>query len=222
MRQITLNFHGLGEPERVLEPGEAPYWIGAEMFADILALVDRLADRVATTITFDDGNVSDLSIAAPALDRVGRRATFFVLSDRIGQPGSLSSDDMRALAEAGHKIGNHGAAHTDWRALDRSGQRREWEDARKTIADALGLPVDEAAIPFGRYRGGVIRGLKSRDYVCAWSSDGGTWKRDAFLRPRLSVRADMTLAGLEAALLGQESALRTLRRRLAIAIKQRV
>ena len=33
----------------------------------VIALVARLRDRVGTTFTFDDGNISDLEIAAPRL-----------------------------------------------------------------------------------------------------------------------------------------------------------
>lgn len=222
MRRVVLNFHGLGAPGRALEAGEAPYWVSADFFAEALALADRLSDRVETTITFDDGNASDIEIAAPLLARAHRKATFFVLADRIGAAGSLEAVALRQLAGEGHQIGSHGAAHVDWRALDAAGQMREWREARATIAEALGQKITEAAIPFGRYNAAVIRGLKREGYDCAWSSDGGAWTPGRFLRPRTSPRKDMTLETLEATLLGHEPSRARWRRRLAMAVKQRL
>ncbi len=219
---MVLNFHGLGTPDRSLESGEAPYWVSRDHFAETLALADRLSDRVETSFTFDDGNLSDIEIAAPLLGLTGRTATFFVLANRIGAPGSLDADALRQLVAEGHRIGCHGAAHVDWRTLDTAGQNSEWRDARVLIAEASGQKVDDDAIPFGRYDGRVIRGLKAEGFACAWSSDGGAWRSGAFLRPRTSPRNDMTIADIEAILLGHEPALRSWRRRLAMAVKQRV
>ena len=222
MRRVILNFHGLGTPARPLEPGEAPYWVSPEFFADTLALVQRLKPHVETHITFDDGNLSDLEIAAPLLAEHGMQARFFVLSARIGQPGSLSADDIRALQGAGHLIGSHGAGHIDWKGLDAPGQIREYDTARAEIAAVTGAPVTEAAIPFGRYNRAVLSALAARGYTRVYSSDGGDWRRDTAPIPRTSPRADMTLGDIETVLLGREGLKRRLRRGLARAVKRRL
>ncbi len=221
MRRIILNFHGLGTPARTLEPGEAAYWVSGDFFAQTLDLAVRLKDRVETHVTFDDGNLSDLEIAAPVLARHDRQAQFFVLSDRIGQAGSLSADDIRELLAAGHGIGSHGANHVDWKALDGAGQAREMDGARDVIAGVTGRPVTAAAIPFGRYDAGVLCALEDREYAYVYSSDGGAWRNDRAPIPRTSPRADMTLADIEAILLGRESPVKRIRRHLARAVKRR-
>lgn len=222
MRRVILNFHGLGAPGRTLEPGEAAYWVNADFLAQTLDLAARLKPQVETHITFDDGNLSDLEIAAPLLARHGHQAQFFVLSDRIGQAGSLGAGGIRALQEAGHAIGSHGAGHLDWKTLDAAGRTREMDHARAVIADITGQPVTAAAIPFGRYDAGVLRALKQRGYTHIYSSDGGAWLNDRAPIPRSSPRADMTLADIEAILLGHESPLKRVRRRLARAVKRRL
>lgn len=205
MRQVILNFHGLGAPARTLELGEAPYWVAPEFFEEVLVLAERYRDQVRTDFTFDDGNLSDLEIAAPALAHHGRTATFFVLADRIDQPGSLGAADIRALATAGHGIGTHGAGHVDWSAADPATLERELgAQTRDAIGAAAGAPVTDASIPFGRYNAAVLRALATQGYDRVYSSDGGAWCTGQRPVPRTSPRAEMTLADVEDILMGRE------------------
>ncbi|MEX0338904.1 MAG: polysaccharide deacetylase family protein [Arenibacterium sp.] len=220
MRRIILNFHGIGEPKRPLETGEAAYWVTEGFFEDCVRLAEQKSDQVETQFTFDDGNLSDLEIGASVLARAGRTATFFVLAGRIGTKGSLSAQDIRHLADAGHQIGNHGADHVDWVKLDADGRTREWDEARQIVGDAAGMPVKDVAIPFGRYRGNVIRGLRQRGYTRIFSSDGGSWVDGMLPIPRTSPRADMTLADIEHILMGRGSIAKKLRRRMAMTVKR--
>ena len=222
MRSVILNFHGIGEPSRKLEPGEAPYWVSPSYFEDVLKIASQLKGQVSTDLTFDDGNISDISLAAPLLARYDVRATFFVLSSRLDKPGSLSSSDLRQLVSDGHKIGSHGADHVDWTALGPADEYREWTEARDIITTAANQDIDSAAIPFGRYRKRVLCGLKANGYGKIYSSDGGAWHSKTPPIPRTSPRCDMPLESIRALLLGQEPAGRTFRRRIAMAVKRRI
>lgn len=221
MRQVILNFHGIGRPKRQLEPGEAPYWVSADFFEQTMELVACHQDRVHVDITFDDGNLSDIEIGMPILARHGRRATFFVLADRIGTPGSLGQDDMRALVAAGHQIGSHGAAHIDWASATTAELEHELGSAtRGAIAAAAGQPVAAAAIPFGRYNAAVLKALSRHNYTQVYSSDGGAWRARHHPVPRTSPRSDMTLEDIQNILLGQEPLKTRLRRMLAMRVKR--
>lgn len=222
MRRVILNFHGLGAPARTLEPGEAAYWVDPALFEESLELARSLRDRVETHITFDDGNASDLEIAAPILGRYGIAAEIFVLADRIGQPGSLDAAGLRQLVTEGHRIGSHGAGHVDWRNLDATGRRREFIEARAEIAAAAGQQVTLAAIPFGRYNRSVLDGLAQAGFARIYSSDGGAWRTNRAPIPRTSPTATMTVTEIETILLGHESPTRRLRRSLARALKTRL
>ena len=59
----VLNFHGIGTPARAFDPGEADYWIGVERFRSVLDRIAGHPDQEHLSITFDDGNISDLTIA---------------------------------------------------------------------------------------------------------------------------------------------------------------
>lgn len=214
MSRACLNFHGIGTPGRDLEPGEAPYWITEAAYGDILKAAEAARGAVEITYTFDDGNASDLLIGAEGLARHGAKATFFVLSDRLDQPGSLSGADLRALVAAGHRIGLHGAAHVDWRSLDAAGEAREYDTARARLQEAAGAPVTEAAIPFGAYNARVLAALKQRGFTAVWSSDQGRYRNGDWPRPRTSVTETTTGADVTRWLTETPPLLRRLRRRL--------
>ena len=63
--RFYFNLHGLGFPHAGVDDEEAPYWLSPERFEGVLALA--AAQRCAIGITFDDGNLSDLRLALPAL-----------------------------------------------------------------------------------------------------------------------------------------------------------
>ncbi len=204
MRRYILNFHGLGEPARTIDdPDEGRFWLPPELFEEILDLVEARRDRVDVSYTFDDGNRSDLEIGAEALARRQRTATFFVLASRIGEPGSLDPADLRALIAEGNEIGNHGADHVSWRNLDETRLDQELGQARERIAEAAGRPVVAAAIPFGQYRGRVLRRLRHHGYERVYCVDGGPWTSDQYPIARTSITNTMTAADVEQVLLGR-------------------
>ncbi|MBT9292232.1 polysaccharide deacetylase family protein [Prosthecodimorpha staleyi] len=182
-----LTFHGLGMPGPHVDAAERPYWIGAPAFAAALV---RAAGDAAIEITFDDGNLSDLSIALPRLLEAGLTARFFVLVGRIGRPGYLAAPDLAALHRAGMAIGSHGADHVDWRRASDQELRRELHDARHIIEDAIGAAVTEASIPFGAFDARVLGALAAAGYRRVYSSSGGLAGAAAWLVPRNTVRAD--------------------------------
>ncbi len=188
-----LIFHGIGTPERELEPGEEPYWISMSFFEDILDAVLNLPSPFQVRLSFDDGNRSDHGIALPALLQRNLKADFFVLTGRLGQPGSLDPDQVRALQAAGMGIGSHGVDHRNWSRLDSAALQHDLAESRKTLEAVCGTSIQSAGVPFGAYNSRVLRAIAATGYACAYTSDGGSMQPDAFLRPRSSVRHHMTL-----------------------------
>jgi peptidoglycan/xylan/chitin deacetylase (PgdA/CDA1 family) len=213
---IGVIFHGIGSPARTLEPGEAPYWISKDHFASVLDMICALPDPSEIRISFDDGNLSDLEIGLPLLLERGLQADFFVLTGRIGKPGSLDIADILALQAAGMTIGSHGIQHLKWSTLAAASLAAEVTESRQTLEHLCAKPVLSAAIPFGAYNAGVLRALRQAGYTSVYSSDGGTQTAHAFLRPRSSVVAGMTplqTADILAAKIGLK---RRIRRKIGI------
>jgi peptidoglycan/xylan/chitin deacetylase (PgdA/CDA1 family) len=205
-RHLIFNFHGIGEPARTLEPGEANYWLPIAWLDGFLDLIAGLSPRrrAEIAITFDDGNVSDYEIALPRLMSLGLTARHFVISQRIGRTGSLSACQIRTLRALGMSIGTHGVDHLDWRQLDDAALDRQLTDSRQRLEDILGEPVTEAAIPFGNYDRRVLRVLKRHRFAAVFSSDGGSYRKGRWLRPRTCVRRDMELPAIRDMLVGSE------------------
>lgn len=194
-RTTILTFHGIGAVQRPLDPGEDEVWLRTDEVAPILDAAARHADRVR--LTFDDGNASDLEIALPTLRARGMHATFFVVAGKLGEHGYLDEDGVRALADAGMRIGCHGMRHRPWRHLADAELHEELVTARDVLERIVGRPVEQAACPFGSYDRRVLGRLRAAGYKHVFTSDGGWARQDAWLQGRNTLRTDATAAALE-------------------------
>lgn len=185
-RSINLTFHGVGEPPRPLDPGEADVWVSMETF---LAVLDCVAERGNVAITFDDGNASDIDLALPALQERGLKGTFFVIAGRLGAPHFLDEGDVRSLIAAGMEIGCHGMRHRHWRGLDERTLHEELVEAKAILEDVAGGPVTRAACPFGSYDRRVLDKLRRSGYHHVYTSDRGLANTSRFVQARNTVGA---------------------------------
>lgn len=221
-RNIILTFHGIGTPQRDLEPGEHPYWVSESRFREIVDLAAALSDRVQCEFAIDDGNISDATIAAPYLAKRGFAAQFFVLTDRIGKAGSLDRAALRDLTDMGHAIGSHGSEHKDWRKLDSQGYVREVHTPRRILQDLTGQSIATAAMPFGCYNRRALREIRRAGFERCYSCDGGLANKNAWMVARSSVRQDMPTAAIHAMLATEEPLSQRLRRWAKGEIKMRL
>jgi peptidoglycan/xylan/chitin deacetylase (PgdA/CDA1 family) len=187
-------FHGIGKPQRALDPGEARYWVTVDAFHGI---VDAVVGRPDVRISFDDGNASDIEIGLPALLERNLVGSFFVVAGRIGSPGSLDADSVRELSRHGMTIGTHGMDHRPWPKLSPRERERELIEARARIAEVVGRPVDDAAMPMGLYDRKLLADLKRLGYKAAHTTDRIPGTDGAWLQPRFSILADDTVESVQ-------------------------
>jgi peptidoglycan/xylan/chitin deacetylase (PgdA/CDA1 family) len=204
-RMINICFHGIGTPQRELEPGEELYWIGVPEF---LRILDDLLEWPAVRISFDDGNSSDVTVALPALTERGLTADFFVLAGRLDDPGSLDRDDVRELCRHGMAVGSHGMAHRSWRGMDPATREQELVVARARLAAVTGARIETAACPLGRYDRQVLAHLRRLGYAKVFTSDRRRARSQAWLQPRYSVRRHDTPQSLHAEALARPMSIR--------------
>jgi peptidoglycan/xylan/chitin deacetylase (PgdA/CDA1 family) len=216
-RAINLTFHGVGEPQRRLEPGESDVWVSRERF---LSILDSVQDRADVRITFDDGNASDVAHALPALRERGLHATFFVVAGRLGAQHFLDAAAVNELAAAGMTIGSHGMCHRVWRGLDERALREELVDAKAILEGVIGRPVTQAACPFGSYDRRVLRRLRGSGYAHVYTSDRGTTRSREFLQARNSIGPQDEPAVLERIERLEARPYRALPRRAKLAVKR--
>ena len=134
-----------------------------------------------------------------------------MLTGRIGKPGSLGADDIRALISAGMRIGSHGVAHQRLGQALREGTGRRTKfvegDAGGNMRRARSICSDTVRALQRRCFGGTAKGWLRG---CIFERRGQHGE-SAFLRPRTSIRRDTTDLALEAILSGRASAWRRLR-----------
>jgi peptidoglycan/xylan/chitin deacetylase (PgdA/CDA1 family) len=185
-RVVNLCFHGIGVPERPLEPDEELYWVEVAQFEELL---DAVAGFPSMRITFDDGNASDVELALPALLKRNLEAAFFVVAGRLDQVGSLSRPGVLALVDAGMTVGSHGMVHRPWRSLDDLALRSELRDAAEIIAEASSKEVRHVACPFGSYDRRVLTAIRKSGFDRVYTVDGGAARSDAWLQSRYTIRS---------------------------------
>lgn len=157
----VLMYHGLHAGESGSGCFDSIYSVTPESFAAQLDWLRangyrsvRLDDMGAgegkrVVISFDDGDVSNATVALPALRERGMVAEFFVTSDFIGQRGMLTAHDVRALADAGMGIQSHGRSHRLLEDLDDEALYAELRDSKARLESASGMPVVAVAFPGG-------------------------------------------------------------------------
>ena len=214
---LNICFHGIGTPQRQLEPGEDAYWVDTDRY---LRILDEIATWPSARISFDDANASDIQIGLPALVERGLEAQFFLLAGRLGKRGSLAVDDVRELIVRGMAIGTHGMSHRPWRGMSPATREAELVEARKRIEDVTGVAVTDAACPMGRYDRLVLSDLRRLGYHRVYTSDERAARPDSWLQARFSVRHADTPESLRAALLSRPSLARRARHNVVGLVKR--
>lgn len=219
--RLVLDIHGIGPKPHRVEPDEDFYWCDAPAtYERILDAIPEASKATGTPIelTFDDGNASDFTIAAPALAKRGLTGSFFVCAGRIGQPGYLDGAAMADMLAAGMTIGSHGWSHVDWRKTSDAELEQEVNGARHKIEDVIGRPVDSVAIPFGSYDRRVMSRLGA--FRILYTSDGGLAPHGGRIVPRASYRKDWTDGTLFRLAAGRESIAAKAKRALGSRVKR--
>lgn len=158
----VLMYHGLHAGDADAGHFDAVYSVAPQAFAaqlDWLCANDFRSVRLGNdlsgaskpvVISFDDGDVSNVRVALPLLSERGMVAEFFITSDFIGQPGMLTVEDVRTLAQAGMGVQSHGRSHRFLEDLDDEAMYAELRDSKGRLETASGEPVTAIAFPGGR------------------------------------------------------------------------
>ena len=171
--------------------GSDLYTLHTESFAN---QIDRLVDwaiayevpfqfitnqpQPGIALTFDDGYMSTLKIAAPILSE--RRIPFHVYVSHVFTTGTdrryLCESSLKDLAAVpGVKIGAHGLSHRPLATLSNDEQRLELRKSREWLEHVLQIHISEMSFPHGSYTDDVKRIAAGEGYDIACCSAIGTY-----------------------------------------------
>jgi peptidoglycan/xylan/chitin deacetylase (PgdA/CDA1 family) len=101
------------------------------------------------SLTFDDGDADNFAVGT-VLEEYGLKATWYIPSGLVGQPGYMTWDQLRQLADNGNEIGGHSLDHRNVGGLHGADLKHEVCDDRSNLM-AHGFTPLSFAYPYGGY-----------------------------------------------------------------------
>jgi peptidoglycan/xylan/chitin deacetylase (PgdA/CDA1 family) len=172
--------------------------------AECLAGREQLPED-PVVITFDDGFLDNLEVAAPRLAARKLTATVYVTTGYIGLSGMLEWEQLRDLEAMGIELGAHSHSHTPLDELGLADAADEIRLSQGMLEDRLQHAIPSFAYPHGYSTQAIRSSVRSAGFRSACGV------RNAFSHPgddpwciaRLTVHADTDVQQIERWLSGE-------------------
>jgi peptidoglycan/xylan/chitin deacetylase (PgdA/CDA1 family) len=164
-------------------------------------------------ITFDDGFAGNFKYAFPALSKHNFTATFFVVTNKIGDSSMLTWTELEEMNRHGMSIQSHTANHPLLSTLTEARTRMELMDSKQVIEDKIGAPVNFLSLPNGDSNPFYVGVAQACGYVGGCCSRFGFNDRntDPFFWRRIAVKNGIQLKDFSDIVFQNSSALAILR-----------
>ena len=131
-------------------------------------------DEKKVALSFDAawGN-EDTKQILDILEQYNVKTTFFMTGGWVEK----FPDDVKALYEAGHDLGNHSENHMNMSQLSEEECKSELTKVHERVKELTGVEMDLFRPPYGDYDDKVIQGAKECGYYSIqWDVDSLDWK----------------------------------------------
>ena len=157
----------------------------------LLGVSDRVADRSAVALTFDDGpHPQGTPAVLDLLDERRVRATFFLVGEQVERRPALAAE----IVARGHEVGLHSYRHRVATWLAPRAFRDELDRSASAIADAIGRVPTIYRPPRGVFTYSALFEVRRRGWrPVLWAADGRDWRRTstpATISERIARRLD--------------------------------
>ena len=129
-----------------------------QLFSQLPLEMNKKKNEKKILITFDDGFLSNYTLAFPIMKKYGLRFNVFLAYDYIGAEGYLSIEQITEMQASGLvEFGYHTKTHCDCRKLsDHEMFDMELVEGKKMLEALLKCKVNDFCFPFGYYTKEVI------------------------------------------------------------------
>ena len=143
----------------------------SQLFGKTFTGVGRESRQIA--LTYDDGpNDPDTMRLLELLERHGVKATFFMIGRYVRQKPEIA----RAVAAAGHVIGNHTFTHPNLIFAGANEAGRQFEECEQALSEVVGAHSLLFRPPFGGRTPWVLDVARARGLqTVMWSVTGFDW-----------------------------------------------
>ncbi|MFZ3171373.1 MAG: polysaccharide deacetylase family protein [Carboxydocellales bacterium] len=143
----------------------------------------------SVVITFDDGYRDNFYWARPILLKYGFRATFFLVSERVGKTNTwdqakgsphlelLNTEEIRTMVEEGFQFGAHSRTHTRLTDLSAAKAKDQIAGSKGYLEKTLGVPINYFCYPYGRYNKLIVDLVRKSGYAAALTTAQGRVRR---------------------------------------------
>lgn len=154
----------------------------------------------SVAITIDDAYDDAYNYAYPILQKYGAKASLFVPTGLVQNPGYLTWDQISQMYKNNIILPyNHTWSHFSLPTGDLNKERTEITTAQTQLEEHLGLIPKIIAYPYGGYNAPSIKLLQELGYSAAFSTKPGTWQctGNIFYLPRVRIgNAQLSAYGL--------------------------
>jgi len=206
-----------------IDVADRPYAISLSTFKDHMARLREFNVGLLTSeageaqpdvvITFDDGHLSNHSLALPVLEQLGYQAYFFVTTDFIrSRAEHCRVNQLQDLHRAGMVVGSHGVSHRFLADLNDDEAKYELQHSRETLQDWLGADVDSFSFPGGRYTHQTLNAAYAAGYRWVFDSTFDTVSAPLSAQPgagqhalaRVAIRRTITTEAFQCMITGDQ------------------
>ncbi|WP_343208780.1 polysaccharide deacetylase family protein [Anaerolentibacter hominis] len=134
--------------------------------------VDTEEKKVALSFDAAWGD-EDTEAILKILDDFDIKVTFFMTGGWVEK----YPDDVKAIAAAGHDLGNHSETHKQMSALSKEECLEEIKKPHEKVKALTGIEMNLFRPPYGDYNNTLVNSVKESGYHCIqWSVDSLDWK----------------------------------------------
>jgi peptidoglycan/xylan/chitin deacetylase (PgdA/CDA1 family) len=149
----------------------------------------------AIALTFDDGYADAYTDVLPMLKRYGLVATFYIVTNFVGQPGYMTWEQVAELRDAGMEIGAHTVGHPDLTTLDWETAGFEIAQSKADLEQHLSINVTSFCYPTGLYNAGIEEQVRAAGYINATTTRWDNDTSDIMALPRRRISGGTALDG---------------------------